>query len=62
MSRTTLYSRIEKSPHIRKAGDLTQAQIDNALRTSSGDIASAAQALEVSERGLKLRMKDLADR
>ena len=59
MSRTTLYARIEKSPHIQKASDLSREEIDAALATSAGDLTVAARMLEVSKRGLRLRITEL---
>jgi two-component system nitrogen regulation response regulator GlnG len=59
MSRTTLYARIEKSPCIRKASDLSQEEIGAALVASAGDLTVASRMLEVSKRGLRLRMTEL---
>jgi len=59
ISRTTLYARIEKSPTIRKAADLTHDEIVVALAASADDLAEAARLLEVSKRGLRLRLKEL---
>ncbi len=58
MSRTTLYTLIDKSPNIRKARDLTIEDIEQALLAEE-DIDRAAAALRVSARGLRLRMKEL---
>ncbi len=58
MSRTTLYALIDKSPNIRKARDLTEEQIQ-AVLSDDVDVAGAAESLEVSARGLQLRMKEL---
>jgi two-component system nitrogen regulation response regulator GlnG len=59
MSRTTLYGLIERSSRIRKARDLSAGEIQEALGQFGGDSADAAAHLEVSHRGLKLRMKEL---
>ena len=59
MSKTTLYALIEKSARIRKAQDLTADDITWALEEADGDTTEAAKVLEVSARGLKLRMKHL---
>jgi two-component system nitrogen regulation response regulator GlnG len=59
ISRTSLYARIEKHPGIRKARDLGAGEVESALAEAAGDVARAAAALEVSERGLKLRMREL---
>lgn len=58
MSRTTLYAMIDRSPRVRKARDLTLEEIEVALLATE-DIKLAAQQLEVSARGLKLRMNEL---
>ena len=59
ISRTSLYGLMEKCGRVRKARDLTAEDIATA-RDSSGDVlADAAELLEVSERGLRLRMKEL---
>jgi len=59
ISRTSLYALIAKSPSIRKASDLRVAEIEAALRAAAGDIAGAAQALCVSEQGLKRQLREL---
>jgi two-component system, NtrC family, nitrogen regulation response regulator GlnG len=59
ISRGSLYDQIEKSPRIRKASDLSREEIE-ACRASHGeDLDSVAEALEVSKRGLQLRMTQL---
>ncbi|MBV8200786.1 MAG: sigma-54-dependent Fis family transcriptional regulator [Acidobacteria bacterium] len=59
ISRTALYELIERSPSLRKAGDLTVEQIENALAGAAGDREAAAASLEVSPRGLLRRIKGL---
>ena len=59
ISKTSLYALIEASPRIRKARDLPKEEIDGALAVNGGDLAGAARQLEVSTRGLKLRMTEL---
>ena len=44
---------------VRKATDLGSSEIAAAVAACGGDVASAAASLEVSERGLRLRMKAL---
>ncbi len=61
MSRTTLYALIEKSTRIKKAKDLEKAEIEIALQDASQDVGVAAHRLEVSKRGLQLRIKELFD-
>jgi len=50
---------VEQSARIRKARDLTADEITAALGTVDNDIGDAAASLEVSKRGLQLRMKEL---
>jgi two-component system nitrogen regulation response regulator GlnG len=57
--RATLYSRMARLPGIRKATDLTQADIVEAMRVYGRDVDAMAERLCVSRRGLKLRMKAL---
>ena len=59
MSRTTLYAMVEQSTRIRKARDLTADEIEAALSGVDDDVGAAAASLEVSKRGLQLRMKEL---
>ncbi len=60
ISRTSLYTRVEKSPNVRKASDLTEAEIRSALAAASGKTKVAAENLEVSAHALKMRMKALS--
>jgi transcriptional regulator with GAF, ATPase, and Fis domain len=48
-----------ESPRVRKASELDAAEISAELAASNGDVRAAARSLEVSERGLRLRMKQL---
>jgi two-component system, NtrC family, nitrogen regulation response regulator GlnG len=57
ISKTSLYALIEASPRVRKARDLSADEISLAI--ADNDVAEAAQGLEVSERGLRLRMTEL---
>jgi two-component system nitrogen regulation response regulator GlnG len=59
ISRTSLYERIEKSPLLRKAADVSQEEIEACRETHGGDLDRMAASLEVSKRGLQLRMKQL---
>jgi two-component system nitrogen regulation response regulator GlnG len=59
ISRTSLYALMEKSSRIKKARDLSAADISASLAEAAGDLAKAAAHLEVSERGLRLRMAEL---
>jgi two-component system nitrogen regulation response regulator GlnG len=59
ISRGSLYDRIERSSRIRKASDLSREEIE-ACRASHGeDLDALVEALEVSKRGLQLRMTRL---
>jgi transcriptional regulator of acetoin/glycerol metabolism len=59
ISRTTLYAWMEKSEGIRKARDVGREEIVASLGECDGDVEAAAARLEVSPRGLRLRMKEL---
>jgi two-component system, NtrC family, nitrogen regulation response regulator GlnG len=59
ISRPSLYVLIEKIPGLRKAADLSRAEILEEQAQCRGDLAAAALRLEVSRSGLLLRMKQL---
>ena len=59
ISRTTLYAWMEKSEGIRKARDVGRDELVARLGDCDGDVEAAAARLEVSPRGLRLRMKEL---
>jgi len=59
ISRMHLDARIAKSSTLRKAKDLTVEDIATCRRNTGGDLDVMAAALEVSPRGLKLRMTQL---
>jgi two-component system, NtrC family, nitrogen regulation response regulator GlnG len=59
ISRTTLYAWMEKSEGIRKARDVGRDEIVACLGECDGQVEAAAARLEVSPRGLRLRMKEL---
>jgi two-component system, NtrC family, nitrogen regulation response regulator GlnG len=59
ISRPSLYVLIEKIPGLRKAADLSRAEILEEQEQCGGDLEAAAQRLEVSRSGLLLRMKQL---
>ena len=61
VSRTSLYTLMQRSPNVRKAADLDTQEITLAL-SSSDSIAAAAGALCVSEQGLKRQMRALGMR
>jgi two-component system, NtrC family, nitrogen regulation response regulator GlnG len=59
ISRSSLYDRIDRSPGIRKAVDLSQEEIEAAFARCQGDLDAMVEELEVSKRGLQRRMKSL---
>jgi two-component system nitrogen regulation response regulator GlnG len=59
ISRPSLYVLMKKIPGLRKASDLSRAEILQEQKQCNGDLAAAAQRLEVSHSGLLLRMKQL---
>jgi DNA-binding NtrC family response regulator len=59
ISRPSLYVLIEKMPGIRKAIDLTAADVEEARQATGGNLDAMAERLEVSKRGLVQRMKQL---
>ncbi len=59
ISKTSLYTLIEQCPRIRKARDLTPEEIVGAKARCAGSIERMSAALEVSVRGLQLRMREL---
>lgn len=59
ISRASLYVLIEKSPEVRKAVELSREEIERASTQYQGDIDTMACELEVSQQGLKRRMKTL---
>jgi len=59
ISRPSLYLLIAKCPGLRKAGDLTRAEILECQREHACDLGAMASRLEVSKSGLKQRLKRL---
>ena len=59
ISRTTIYRLIDQSSRIRKAADLTRTDLQAAANACGGDLDRMVEQLEVSKRGIQLRMKDL---
>ena len=57
--RSSLYDFVNRSRRIRKARDLEAPEILRHLRSSAGDVDMAAEQLEVSPRGLRLRIREL---
>jgi two-component system nitrogen regulation response regulator GlnG len=59
VSRSWLNVRLESCQGIRKAKELSREEILSAARATNGLLPAMAEQLEVSEHGLKLRMKAL---
>lgn len=59
VSRSWLHTRLEFCRDLRQAKDLTLQEVQTALLRANGSTSSAAEMLEVSEHGLKLRVKAL---
>lgn len=59
LSRAVTYDRITHHPHLRHVGDLADAEVEEALERSGGDMATAARGLRVSKQGLKRRWRRL---
>jgi two-component system nitrogen regulation response regulator GlnG len=59
VSRPSLYNLIDRHPEIRKASELTPEEIEAATSAHDGFLAAAAAQLEVSESGLRQRMREL---
>jgi len=57
IARSTLYKRVEESDLMRVAADLNGDEIQAALEANNGNVRRAAAALEVSFRGLQMRLK-----
>jgi two-component system nitrogen regulation response regulator GlnG len=59
VSRTTLYARMEACPDIRKARDLSSAELSQSMAELGGDLDTLAKHFRVSRRGLQLRLREL---
>ena len=59
ISRTALYRLIDKSSRIRKPSELGRTEIESSLARCLHDVEKAADELEVSVKGLRLRMRQL---
>jgi two-component system, NtrC family, nitrogen regulation response regulator GlnG len=59
ISKTTLYALIERCPNIRKARDLGRAELEASRAATGGDLDAMSAQLQVSRRGLQLRMREL---
>jgi two-component system nitrogen regulation response regulator GlnG len=59
LSRTSLYTLIDRCAGIRKAADLEREEIAAALARHGGDLDAAVEELRVSRHGLQLRRAEL---
>jgi two-component system, NtrC family, nitrogen regulation response regulator GlnG len=59
VSRSSLYLLIDRCSKIRKAKDIADAELRRAYEECAGELDTAAQALQVSRRALKLRWAEL---
>ncbi len=59
IARTSLYTLLERSSRVRPAAGVPPEEIRRALEHCGGDVAAMAAELEVSERALRQRLKDL---
>ena len=59
ISRASLYGLVATNPRIRKASELEQGEVEDALKRADGDLEAAAADLEVSVHGLRRRIKVL---
>ncbi|WP_044986724.1 sigma 54-interacting transcriptional regulator [Sorangium cellulosum] len=57
--RSSIYDVIDRYPGIRTAGDLDAAEIEQCYEACGGDLDAMVQRLQVSERALKRRLKEL---
>jgi two-component system nitrogen regulation response regulator GlnG len=62
VARNTLNAWIDAHPTLRRPKDLSAAEIEHALAEAANDMVEAARCLGVSERGLRLRMRELEGR
>jgi two-component system nitrogen regulation response regulator GlnG len=59
IARASLYKLMNRSPHIRKARELTREDITASAARCDGDLDAMAEDLKVSRRSLQLRMTEL---
>ncbi len=59
VARPSLYKLIDKCPRVRKASELSREEIVATGERCAGNLADMAELLEVSGRGLRLRMTQL---
>ena len=59
VARTSLYILLEQSPRVRAAADVPPEEVRAAFERCGGDVEATAAVLEISERALRQRLKDL---
>ena len=59
IARTSLYILLERSTRVRAAADVPPEEVRAAWERCGGDVEAVAAELEVSERALRQRLKDL---
>jgi two-component system nitrogen regulation response regulator GlnG len=59
VARTSLYILLEQSSRVRAAADVPPEEVRAAFERCGGDVEATAAALEISERALRQRLKDL---
>ena len=59
VARTSLYLLLERSPSVRPAAEIPPEEVRRAWERCGGDLEAMAGELEVSERALRQRLKDL---
>lgn len=59
LARASLYRLMRDSPNVRKASDVSYEELSEALHTCQGSLESMVDRLQVSKRGLQLRMSEL---
>jgi two-component system nitrogen regulation response regulator GlnG len=57
--RTSIYDLIERSPHLRTAGELGVEELTRCYQECQGDVDAMVRKLEVSKRALSRRLKEL---
>ncbi len=59
VSRTSLYALLERSPNVRAAADVPPAEVRRAHQRHGDNLDAMVDDLEISERALRQRLKDL---
>lgn len=59
ISRGSLYELVDRDPSLGKASDLSRGDLERCLEECGGDLEAMVDRLQVSKRGLKLRLTEL---